>query len=113
MSGPIETERDWRDVACEAQAHRDRTIAEVLGSRPQSELPQNVTGLAGELLSDDERSITETLPEDLVLELAEGKLTSTKTVQAFLRRAAVAQCLVSGHLIHASSWTPVDCDTTW
>lgn len=79
------------------QNHRDDTIAKVQPPIPDVpyELPRNVTSIPAELLSAREIELTETAPEKLVAELAEGTLTSTELTNAFLRRAGLAQKLVS------------------
>ena len=78
--------------------HRDVTIAEVEPPVPDvpSDLPRNVTSIPKKLLSLAEITITETTPEQLVADLAAGKLTSKEVTNAFLRRAGLAQKLV-GH----------------
>ena len=87
----------WQAIAKEAQRYRDDTLSRVQPSIPEvpDELPLNVTGLPKQLLSEKEVSITESLPEDLVSALAAGKLSSTEVTSAFLRRAGLAQKLVS------------------
>ena len=87
----------WQDIAKEAQEERDASIQLVHPTIPEvpSILPSNVTGLPKELLSKSEIVITETLPEDLVVQIASGKLSSEVVVNAFLRRAGLAQKLVN------------------
>ena len=87
----------WEDVAKKAQEHRDASIKLVKPAIPDvpSELPLDVTEVPKYLLTTDEVVITETSPEDLVTSLASGKLTSTAVTNAFLRRAGIAQRLVS------------------
>lgn len=91
----------WQQVAEDRQKHRDATIAAVAPSVPAvpKELPLNVTSIPKELLTSDEIEITEMKVEDLVPALAEGKLSAVDVTNAFLRRAAVAQALVSYFLI--------------
>ena len=87
----------WQTVAKKAQDHRDKSIAEVQPAIPEvpAELPLDVTGLPKELLNEKEVSITEKPAEELVEALASGKLTSVEVTSAFLRRAGLAQKLVS------------------
>lgn len=86
----------WRDVAKTAQELRDASISRVQPSVPDvpSGLPKDVTDIPNALLSTDEAFITQTSPEDLVLSLASGKLSCGTVVNAFLRRAGLAQKLV-------------------
>ena len=88
---------DWQDVAKTAQKYRDESIARVKPDVPDVplHLPQDVTPIPKELLSKKEVKITEILAEDLVESIALGKLTSTEVIKAFLRRAGLAQKLVS------------------
>jgi hypothetical protein len=91
----------WQDVARLAQELRDKSIDQVQPAIPavpsQSELPLNTTSLPAKLLDDAEVKITETPPETLLKSLASGELTSLEVTTAFLRRAGIAQKLVSRH----------------
>jgi len=89
--------RPWQEVAKQAQDLRDASIARVQPAVPDvpSDLPLNLTTLPIQLLSPEEVEITETPPECLLSALASGRLTSTKVTGAFLRRAGLAQKLVS------------------
>lgn len=89
--------KSWQEVAKIAQEVRDKSIAEVKPTIPDvpSELPLNVSKLPGELLSTAEVGITQTSPQELLSSLASGKLTSVEVTNAFLRRAGLAQKLVS------------------
>lgn len=89
--------KPWQDIARIAQEHRDRSIAKITPAVPEvpSDLPANVTNIPKELLSKSELSITESAPENLLANLASGKLASVKVTTAFLRRAGLAQKLVS------------------
>ena len=86
----------WEDIAATAQELRDASIDRI--DPPVPDVPQklakNVTNIPKQLLTTDEILITETLPEDLLPSLASGKITSTAIVNAFLRRAGLAQKLV-------------------
>lgn len=88
--------RNWREVAKAAQDFRDDSIKGVEPPVPEISLylPRNLTSIPRELLAQDEVLITETSPEELVKSLASGKLNSTTVVNAFLRRAGLAQKLV-------------------
>ncbi|KAL8714578.1 MAG: hypothetical protein Q9220_001526 [cf. Caloplaca sp. 1 TL-2023] len=91
------TKPTWQEVAKTAQHLRDESLSRVKPSVPDvpHHLPKDVTAIPRELLTPDEIAITQSLPEDLVLKLASGKLTSTVVVNAFLRRAALAQKLTN------------------
>ena len=88
--------QSWQDVAQRVQKHRDRSIIKVQPSIPDTPaaLPANVTSIPETLLTAREAQITTTPPEELVESIACGKLSSTETTRAFLRRAGVAQKLV-------------------
>ena len=90
--------RPWQDIAAEAQANRDKTIASIEPPVPEvndTELPQNVTGIPRQLLTESEIRITETPVEHLLPQLASGKLSSVDVTNAFLRRAGLAQRLAN------------------
>lgn len=76
---------------------RDASIAKVQPAVPTitEKLPSNVTSLLGKVLTDEEISITQKPVQELLELLATGKLTAVVVIRAFLRRAAVAQNLVS------------------
>ncbi|KAL8920878.1 MAG: hypothetical protein Q9208_006050 [Pyrenodesmia sp. 3 TL-2023] len=88
--------RGWREVAKAAQDFRDASISRIEPSVPDvsPDLPKNVIHIPRELLTQAEVIITETSPEDLVESLSSGKLNSTTVVNAFLRRAGLAQNLL-------------------
>lgn len=79
------------------QKHRADTIAAVQPAvlEPPADLPLNVTGIPAKLLSEEVLSITDKLPEQLISDLASGKLTSTAVTKAFLQRAGLASKLVN------------------
>lgn len=91
------TRKPWQEVARIAQEARDKSIELVQPPVPDipADLPLNVSGIPKQLLTPAEVEITETPPEVLVESLASGKLTSVEVVNAFLRRAGLAQKLVS------------------
>lgn len=70
------------------------TLAELPGTIPQP-LPKNVTSIPQQVLSSTDFQITALQPEQLVKSLADGSLSSVSVTLAFLRRAALAQQLVS------------------
>lgn len=88
--------RTWDEIAREAQEYRDASIDRVRPSLPQlpSPLSKNVMGVPETVLNPCEIKITQTPPEDLVVLLASGGVTAKAVVNAFLRRAVVAQKLV-------------------
>lgn len=104
-------QRSWQEIAKDAQDHRDASLAQVkldLESSPvypalEDALEQSHPGalrktsmkLPETPLHPRDVQITETLPEDLVKSLATGELSATDVTTAFLRRAVIAQKLVS------------------
>jgi amidase len=85
----------WQEVAADRQKHREETIAAVTPPiEVPAELPLNVMSIAKDVLTAEEIEITESLVEELVPKLAQGKLSATTVTKAFLRRAALAQKLV-------------------
>ena len=90
------TSLSWQDIARQKHDHRNETIAKISPTVPDvpDELPQDVTGVPGDLLTARELEITESSTEALVSALAVGELTSVEVTKAFLRRAAIAQKLV-------------------
>lgn len=90
--------RNWKIIAKEAQTHRDQSIRRVdedIVSRQDDELPLDVTGIPQQVLTLSEIEITQLSPEDLVQKLSAGTVPCVVVVKAFLRRAALAQSLVS------------------
>jgi hypothetical protein len=85
----------WQEVAADRQKHRDATLS--LLDPPLhtiDNLPLYTIPLASKYLTAEEKKITETLPENLVSQLAKGELSSVAVTKAFLRRAALAQLAV-------------------
>lgn len=71
-------------------------IAEVFEQNILSnQLPNNAMLIHGLVLGPRDVQITESLPEELIKLLASGQLSATDVTLTFLRRAAVAQKLVS------------------
>ena len=89
--------KTWQEIAESMQKHRADTIAAVQPAVPDppTNLPLNVTGIPKELLSEEVVSITEKPPEQLISDLASGKLTSTAVTEAFLQRAGLSSKLVN------------------
>ena len=87
----------WQHIAHQVQHHRASKIAEVQLQIPDvsKNLRDNVISVPRELLSSREIEITESRAEILVAALATSELTSREVTNAFLRRAALAQILVS------------------
>jgi len=95
----------WQETVAKAQCHRDNSLAsadrDVLSAALQrigkhfKGPPKGHLDLPGEVLQPRDVKITETLPEELVKMLASKQLTATEVTRAFLRRAVVAQTVVS------------------
>ena len=94
----------WQTIAQEAQDYRDASMRDVQlsVSQPSGLLPQNVLHIPAAILDQADSKITESTPEALVPALANGKLTAREVTLAFLRRAAIAQRLVSDSRIGSS-----------
>ena len=89
--------KPWQDIAKEAQNYRDESIAQVEPKLPElpDRLPECVVNIPAQILTPREREITETPTEVLLELLASGDHTAVTVITAFLRRAALAQKLVS------------------
>ena len=87
----------WKGIAKAMQRHRADTIAAVNPPVPEppEDIPLNVTSIPRSVLSEDVVTITETSTEQLLQQLASGKLTSTQVTTAFLQRAGLASRLVN------------------
>ncbi|CAG9981830.1 unnamed protein product [Clonostachys byssicola] len=87
---------DPRDPIQEARRRRDISLAvePPLPDLPK-DLPLNVTSLPRGILTARECEITEKTPEGLVELLANGHFSAVEVIEAFLRRAALAQRLVN------------------
>ncbi|KAH7400268.1 amidase signature domain-containing protein [Cadophora sp. MPI-SDFR-AT-0126] len=82
----------WQEVAADRQKHRDATISAIDPPLPEiTDIPLNTIPLAKKYLTAEEIKITESYVEDLVVQLANGEISSTTVIKAFLRRAALAQ----------------------
>ena len=93
----VAQESPWQECASQVQVVRDRSIEQV--DPAITALSDTHTGRVIDVprkhLSQTEQAITESSAEALVTSLAAGKLTATAVTNAFLRRAAIAQKLVS------------------
>src|SRR4051794_10038313 len=100
----------WQEVAADRQAYRDATISSIEPALPEIiDVPLNTIPIARKILTAEEIEITESLVEELIPRLADGSLSSLTVVRAFLRRAGLAQKVVS-----QSSFAPAltDCQQT-
>lgn len=98
MPAPKKTKkgRAWQEIACEAQAIRDQTLADVEATVTlPPRLPTNVITIPEKILSQGNIRITSLSPQHIVSLTSHGKLSAQEVVQAFLERAVVAQKLVS------------------
>ncbi|KAK5171848.1 uncharacterized protein LTR77_003484 [Saxophila tyrrhenica] len=89
--------KDWQTIAQGMQDHRARTIAAVEPAVPDvpDDLPLNVTQIPKKLLPEETIAITELTAEQLLPQLASGRLTATQVTKAFLQRAGLASKLVN------------------
>jgi hypothetical protein len=86
----------WQEVAADRQKYRDATLAAIEPAIPDfSSPPVNTVPIAKDILTAEEVKITESKVEELAPLLAKGELSAITVVKAFLRRAALAQKLVS------------------
>lgn len=90
-------QRSWQEIAGEAHAHRDSTIAQVVPAVPivPHNLPNRVLELPEQLLDIETISITNKLPEQILAMLVTGEVSAVDVTTAFLRRAAMCQGLVN------------------
>ena len=90
-------EPPWQKTVSRVQEYRAQSLENVQPSLPKipSHLPKNVAHVPQLLLSERETEITESSPECLLSYLASGKWSSEEVTQAYLRRATLAQELVS------------------
>jgi hypothetical protein len=93
----IPQQTSWQETARQVQAVRDRSIEAVdpyVAAFPEKPKGR-VIDTPRKYLTSTEQAITESPAETLVASLAAGKLTAVAVTNAFLRRAAIAQKLVS------------------
>lgn len=101
--------RPWQVIAKEAQDYREASLAQVKPGLPElfdefertlESVQSNALGGAAiehvrAVLHPTDVQNTEMLPENLISALATGKLSATDVTNSFLRRAVIAQRLVS------------------
>lgn len=89
--------RSWREIAQEAQDHRDTTIAQLSPAAPHvpSQLPKSVISVPKQLLEKHILSITSLPPEALITSLSTGELSAVQVTTAYLQQSAVAQGLAN------------------
>jgi amidase len=87
----------WQEVAADRQKYRDATIDELRPPVPQllTDLPLNVISIPNSTLTDEEINITSSNVEDLIPKLSSGVWSATTVINAFLRRAGLAQLLTN------------------
>ncbi|KAI1113417.1 amidase signature domain-containing protein [Nemania sp. NC0429] len=88
----------WQEVATDRRRHRDATIASLNPPLPRlnaSDIPLDTTSVPRSILAAEDLEITEKNVENLALMLASGQWTAKTVIQAFLRRAALAQQLAN------------------
>ena len=89
----------WRECVAKALQRRDLSLSKIPGDLSQIDdtdlQSNNVTTIPDKVLSADDRDITQKNAEELLLALASGSLSSVAVTTAFLRRASLAQKLVS------------------
>lgn len=86
----------WKQIAQEAQALRDETLAKVgVTIEIPAQLSRNVTDIPDRVLSASSARITSLAPQEIITLASERKISAQQIVQAFLERAIAAQNLVS------------------
>ena len=86
--------RPWQDVAKEAQELRDSTLHDVTNIVIPDVLGWDATDLIELLPTPETNSMTSMSPSALVFQISSRKLSATKVIETFLRRASMAQELV-------------------
>ena len=96
LSKPAKQKTQWKEIAHEAQALRDQSLADVGTTvRLPLQLPTNVINIPEIVLSEANIRITSLSPQQLVDQISNGQLSAQEVIQAFLERAVTAQKLVS------------------
>ncbi|UKZ71116.1 uncharacterized protein TrAtP1_012079 [Trichoderma atroviride] len=86
----------WKQIAQEAQALRDETLAEVgVNIQIPAQLSRNVTDIPDKVLSASSARITSLAPQEIITLASERKISAQEVVQAFLERAVIAQNLTN------------------
>lgn len=80
----------------EVRTYRDASISRIEPAFPElpDPLPKNVTGIAKQVLSEEELKITSYDAPELLVAIREKVFSVEAVTRAFLRRAALAQKLV-------------------
>lgn len=96
-SNPKKAVKPWQEIAAEAQAYRNETIAHLSPAAPAipDDIPKDVMRLPQQLLDEETIYITELPIENLLASLATCQISAVKVTQAFLQRAALAQGLTN------------------
>jgi amidase len=78
------------------RSYRDASISRIEPALPElpDPLPKNVTGIAKDVLSEEELKITSYDAPELLVAISEKVFSVEAVTRAFLRRAALAQKLV-------------------
>lgn len=93
--------RPWQEIAKEAEDHRRVSLEKAIAISPTAlkhnwdAQPRCSVDVPGKVLHPKDLQITQMLPEELVRLMASGELSSVDVTTAFLRRAVLAQVLVS------------------
>ncbi|KAI0545306.1 amidase [Xylaria curta] len=87
----------WQEVAADRQRHRDATIASLNPPLPDlpADIPLDTTRVAESILTAEEIEITSSNIEDLIPKLASGHWSAKAVIEAFMRRAGLAQQLTN------------------
>lgn len=88
----------WQDIAADRQRHRDATLASLNPPLPKlsaDDIPLDTTTIPGSILTAEELDITGRNVEDLIAMLASSQWSAKTVVQAFMRRAGLAQLLTN------------------
>ncbi|KAI5861571.1 amidase [Durotheca rogersii] len=88
----------WQEVAADRQRHRDESIAAVRPPVPEirpEDVPVSTIAIPEKLLTAREVQITSLDVPDLAKRVASGEWSTTTVVNAFLRRAGIAQKLTN------------------
>ncbi|KAI0466009.1 amidase signature domain-containing protein [Xylaria cf. heliscus] len=88
----------WQDVAADRQRHRDATLASLHPPLPKlsaGDISLDTTSIPGSILTAEELDITCSNVEDLITRLGSRDWSAKTVIQAFMRRAALAQQLTN------------------
>lgn len=103
------SEKMWKQIAQEAQALRDETLAEVgVNIEISAELSGDITHIPNIMLSTSSARITSLVPQEIVSLVSKRIISAQEVARAFLERAVLAQKLVSNlHLSHKVNCQPI------